>query len=162
MAHIVIVDDDELVTAVATEALVAAGHSVTAVHDGDEAIAAISDPPADLVILDQALPGKSGMQILSELRAMPGMIDLPIMMLTKRGTRLHIELADNEGADDYITKPFDSARLVERAQALLVGAGISRAARANDAADDDADLSDTSPPSDDPLSPDDHATPKAE
>ncbi|MBN8808677.1 MAG: response regulator [Sphingomonas sp.] len=129
MAKIVIVDDDELVIEKATPALERAGHEVVTVHHGDEAMAAIIDNRADLVILDQMLPGRSGMHILAELRQHPDAVDLPVMMLTSRGTPLHIELADRSGADDYVTKPFDPGGLPARVQALLRGAGISRAAR---------------------------------
>lgn len=133
MARIVIVDDDEVVTEVVTQFLEADGHSVASVHHGDEAVAAVVDGRAELVILDQSLPGRSGMQILADLRAMPDAIDLPIMMLTSHGSPLHIEFADRGGADDYLTKPFTRAELVTRVRALLVGADISRSARAGDA-----------------------------
>ena len=135
MAKIVIVDDDEVTTGVVMSCLEDDGHVVVPVHHGDEAVAAILGHDADLVILDQALPGKSGMHILAELRKLPSAIDLPIMMLTNRGSRLHIELADKGGADDYVTKPFDTDDLCARVRGLLVGATISRSARKEEGAD---------------------------
>jgi DNA-binding response OmpR family regulator len=128
MARIVIVDDDDVVIDLVTPVLTAAGHEVIPVRHGDAAVGAVLDNKAELVILDQNLPGQSGMHILAELRDHPEIADLPIMMLTSRGSQLHIELADKAGADDYVTKPFDVGGMPGRVKALLVGAGISRAA----------------------------------
>lgn len=144
MARIVIVDDDEVLTEVVTTLLEGNGHAVVAVHHGDDAVATVAACQPDLVILDQALPGKSGMHILAELRELPMAIDLPIMMLTSRGSRLHIEFADKGGIDDYITKPFEPSDLSARVGALLMGAEISRSARATDGVDDDATLAEAS------------------
>jgi len=128
MARIVIVDDDEMVIDLVTPVLTAAGHEVIAVDHGDEAVAAVLDNKAELVILDQMLPGRSGMHILAELRTHDEIADLPVMMLTGKGSQLHIELADKSGADDYVTKPFDVGGLPGRVSSLLRGASISRAA----------------------------------
>ena len=128
MARIVIVDDDDVVIDLVTPVLTAAGHEVTAIRHGDDAVRTILENKAELVVLDQMLPGRSGMHILAELRAQPEIADLPIMMLTSKGSRLHIELADQSGADDYVTKPFDVEGLPGRVQSLLRGASISRAA----------------------------------
>jgi DNA-binding response OmpR family regulator len=127
MARIIIVDDDELIAEIVTDALRDAGHMVSSVHHGGEAVAAIVESEPDLVILDYTLPGKTGMQILREIRAMPGSVDMPVMMLTARGGRLHIGRADAAGADDYIVKPFDPSDLGARVESLLKGALISRA-----------------------------------
>lgn len=136
MARIVIVDDDDMVIDLVTPVLTAAGHEVLPVRHGDEAVAAVLDNKAELVILDQMLPGRSGMHILAELRDHPEIADLPVMMLTSKGSQLHIELADKGGADDYVTKPFDVGGLPGRVKALLVGASISRAALDGAAAPD--------------------------
>lgn len=132
MAKIVIVDDDDLVIDMVTETLEKHGHEVIPVRHGDEAVETVLSSEADLLILDQMLPGKSGMRILAELRESPEAIDLPIMMLTSHGSRLHIELADMSGADDYVTKPFDAGDIPGRIKALLVGAQISHDARTGD------------------------------
>lgn len=129
MAKIVIVDDDELIVEAVTAVLEKEGHEIVPVRHGDDAVEAVIDTGAELVILDQMLPGKSGMHILAELREHPKGVDLPIMMLTSRGSKLHIELADQVGADDYVTKPFQVGELPRRVRAMLVGAQISRDAR---------------------------------
>lgn len=127
MARIVLVDDDDLVIDTVAPALERAGHEVVAVRHGDEAITAVLDNKAELVILDQMLPGRSGMHILADLRAHPEIESLPVMMLTGKSSPLHIELADKSGADDYVTKPFAVDTIADRVKALLVGADISRA-----------------------------------
>ena len=126
MARIIIVDDDEIVTEIAIDALAAAGHIVSAVHDGADAVRAVSDANPDLVILDYNLPGKTGMEILREIRLGPQAVNMPVLMLTARGGRLLKTRAEQTGADDYVVKPFAPDDLVRRTEALLVGRGIAR------------------------------------
>lgn len=128
MARIIIVDDDEIVTEIATDTLEAAGHITSAVHDGASAIVAIGESEPDLVILDYMLPGTTGMEILRQLRTLPYAADLPVMMLTSKGGRLLKVRAEQTGADDYIVKPFEPDDLVRRVEALLIGRDIARSA----------------------------------
>lgn len=128
MARIIIVDDDEIMAEIIGEALAAAGHLVSAVHDGNDAMAAILRGDPDLLVLDYNLPGRTGMDILREVRASPRAESLPVIMVTARGGRLLMMRADQTGADDYIVKPFAPAELVQRAEALLLGSGVTRAA----------------------------------
>ena len=127
MARIIIVDDDELVTEIASEALDAVGHLTSAIHDGGDAIPAIVGGEPDIVILDYTLPGITGMEILRQLRASPHALHMPVMMLTSKGGRLLKSRAEQTGADDYLVKPFEPDELVRRVEALLVGRDISRA-----------------------------------
>ncbi len=119
MARIIIVDDDELITDIVIEVLLAAGHMISAIHDGNEALEAISAGAPDLLILDYTLPGKSGMEILQEVRRLPHASAMPVMMLTACGGRLLKARADREGADDYVVKPFEPDNLLRRVEALL-------------------------------------------
>ncbi len=127
MARIIIVDDDEVVTEIACDALDASGHMTSAIHEGGGALAAIAGGDPDLVILDYKLPGITGMEILRQLRLLPHAADMPVMMLTSKGGRLLKLRAEQTGADDYLVKPFDPDDLVRRVKALLVGRDISRA-----------------------------------
>ena len=120
MARIIIVDDDEMITEIAIQALGAAGHSISAVHEGDEAIEAISRGDPDLLILDYNLPGRTGMDILREVRASPHGAQLLVMMVTARTGRLLQARAEQTGADDYIAKPFVPEELVRRVEELLL------------------------------------------
>lgn len=126
MARIIIVDDDEIIAEIASDALSEAGHMVSAVYDGTDAMEAITGGDPDLVILDYNLPGKTGMQLLRELRMLPHANEIPVMMLTARGGRLLKIRAEETGADDYIVKPFDPTDLVARVDALLLGSTIAR------------------------------------
>ena len=129
LARIIIVDDDEIVTEIAGEALEAVGHMVSAVHDGDAAIAVIESSDPDLLILDYNLPGRTGMDILREVRALPHGADRPVMMITANSGRLLMARAEQTGADDYIVKPFEPSDLVRRVEALLANGSIARAMR---------------------------------
>jgi DNA-binding response OmpR family regulator len=126
MARIIIVDDDEIIAEIASEALSDAGHMVSTVFDGADAMEAIAGSDPDLIILDYNLPGKTGMQLLREVRMLPHANETPVMMLTARGGRLLKIRAEETGADDYIVKPFDPADLVARVDALLLGSTIAR------------------------------------
>ena len=126
MARIIIVDDDEIVTEIVSEVLDAAGHMTSAIHDGANAIAAISGGDPDMVILDYNLPGITGMEILRQVRSLPYTADVPVMMLTSKGGRLLKARAEQTGADDYLVKPFQPDELVRRVEALLVGRDILR------------------------------------
>lgn len=119
MARILIVDDDELLAEAVVEALSRSGHMVSAVHHGDEALDAIRQSEPDLLILDLGLPGASGYQILRQVRQELDAATLPIMMLTGRHGRLPMARSHHEGADDYMTKPFDFDTLISRSEALL-------------------------------------------
>ncbi|HEX8413667.1 MAG TPA: response regulator transcription factor [Sphingomicrobium sp.] len=126
MARIIIVDDDEIIAEIASEALSEAGHMVSAIYDGANAMEAIAGSDPDLIILDYNLPGKTGMQLLREVRMLPHANETPVMMLTARGGRLLKIRAEETGADDYIVKPFDPIDLVARVDALLLGSLIVR------------------------------------
>lgn len=120
MARIIIVDDDEIVTEIIVEALARDGHLVSAVHDGDAALAAIADADPDLVILDYTLPGDAtGLALLRALRAAPGHAALPVLMLTARQGRILAGRAALDGVDAYMTKPFSPAQLAREVERLL-------------------------------------------
>ncbi len=121
MARIIIVEDDEILAEIMSEALEAAGHMVSIVHDGNVALSTISASEPDLVILDYALPGRTGMSILRDLRRVAHEA-LLVMMATARAGRIHIGRAAAEGVDDYIIKPFDIGDIVSRVETLLTRA----------------------------------------
>ena len=73
----------------------------------------------DVVILDVMLPGRSGYDILRELRGSPEFRDLPIMMLTARGQTRDRELAEQAGVSRFMTKPFSNSEMLEAVRALV-------------------------------------------
>ena len=127
MARILIVDDDELMAEIIIERLATAGHMASAIHHGDDALQAIAAASApDLLILDYNLPGQSGLSILREVRRQPRAQGMPVIMLTAKVSKLLFTRAQNDGADDCLTKPVDLEALLERAEALLVGTKLVR------------------------------------
>ncbi|MBN8808709.1 MAG: response regulator transcription factor [Sphingomonas sp.] len=119
MARIIIVDDDELFGDIACDALSEAGHSVSAVTDGEGAMRAIAAGEPDLLILDYNLPGMSGLEVLRQTRRERPAGELPIMMLTREDGRLLKARAGHDGASDYLVKPCRADDLVARVEALL-------------------------------------------
>ena len=115
--RIVIVEDNLPLADGITRAFERDGHGVDQIHDGDTALAFLKKEAVDLVILDINLPGKSGLEILAELRREK--IQIPVLMLTARDTLDDKVAGLDHGADDYLTKPFDLAELQARARALL-------------------------------------------
>jgi DNA-binding response OmpR family regulator len=73
----------------------------------------------DLIILDVMLPGKSGTDILAEIRADADFADTPVLMLTVRGQVKDRETAERAGADKYMTKPFSNADLLAAVRELV-------------------------------------------
>ena len=119
MARIIIAEDDEIVSEVVREALTKAGHVVGVVDNGADAVRAIKVKQPDLVILDCNMPELSGLMVLREIRTALALYDTPVLVLTGRQSQRDVELAFNQGADDYMKKPFDSEELVFRVEELL-------------------------------------------
>ena len=121
MARIIIADDDEIIATIVSDALFAAGHAVGWVKDGASALEVVRRRAPDLLILDCNMPVKSGIMVLRELRQSPQLYSLPVLMLTGRGSGSDEEIARYEGANDYLTKPFDPIELVDRVGELVAG-----------------------------------------
>ena len=116
-ARILLVEDDSTIQAMLAQALRESGFEVAMAGSGAQMNAAIARAAPDLVLLDLLLPGEDGRAICSRLRA--NWPDLPIIMVTALGEdvdRIHgLEI----GADDYVTKPFNTRELIARIRALL-------------------------------------------
>ncbi|NNL47378.1 MAG: response regulator, partial [Acidimicrobiia bacterium] len=97
------------------------GLDVVVVSDGALAVSSILQHQADLVLLDLALPGKTGWEILRELRSIEETRDLPIIVVTAHGDPTWRENAMARGATDFLTKPFKPQALVDLVVSLLPG-----------------------------------------
>jgi DNA-binding response OmpR family regulator len=106
-----------------------AGYDVSAVGDGEQALARQLAEPADLLVLDLMMPRMDGLEVCKALRAKGSAA--PILMLTAKSTELDRVLGLELGADDYLTKPFSLAELLARVKALLRRADLLAAAQAN-------------------------------
>ena len=109
-------DDDAQVRRALSSILGARGYKVTFASSADEAISdAIGNTP-DLIVLDLGLPDRSGLEVCRELRSWTS---VPILVLSVRSTEADKIEALDEGADDYLTKPFSAGELLARVRALL-------------------------------------------
>ena len=112
MASILIADDEKRIAAFIEKGLRAAGYATHVAHDGVSALALAQTDEFDLLVLDVNMPGKTGFEVLEELRGSGSR--MPIIMLTAR-TELGDTVAGLEGgADDYLGKPFRFDELLAR------------------------------------------------
>lgn len=87
------------------------GWTVHTHEDGTSAMGKVLAMPPDMIILDVMLPGRSGFDILRDLRATDVTKDIPVMMLTARGQEKDRELAQRLGANHFMTKPFSNTEV---------------------------------------------------
>ncbi len=118
-ATIYIVEDDADIAEILRHNLSQEGFEVAIFADGNEALDAIQERPPDLVLLDLMLPGRSGLEIARVLRRQEETAALPIIMITARSEEADVLHGLEQGADDYITKPFRPREVVARVKALL-------------------------------------------
>jgi two-component system, OmpR family, response regulator len=114
--HILLVEDDNELAARITRGLTQAGFVVERAVDGDDGLELGLQPQVDMIVLDLGLPGRSGLEVLKEWRVRGVMT--PVLILTARGTWVDKVEGLNDGADDYLTKPFHLPELVARLHAL--------------------------------------------
>jgi two-component system alkaline phosphatase synthesis response regulator PhoP len=115
--RILVVEDEESLVVTLTDRLASEGYAVEVAGDGDAAVMRGSRAAFDLILLDVALPRKSGFDACRDLRQRG--VQTPILMLTARGQVIDRVLGLKLGADDYLTKPFEMAELLARIEALM-------------------------------------------
>jgi DNA-binding response OmpR family regulator len=120
--RILVVDDDAHLTELLRHTLRLEGYDVEIALDGATALALFAKMPPDLVILDLMMPGMDGFAVLEQLRQTS---TVPVVVLSAKRTIAVKTRALNEGADDYVTKPFDLEELVARMNAVLRRASFS-------------------------------------
>lgn len=124
------VEDDTNIRDLTVYALKQAGHEARGFSGASEFFAACQERAPQLVLLDIMLPETDGLEILQEIRKHAALKNVPVMMLTAKGTEFDKVVGLDAGADDYLAKPFGMMELVSRVNALLrraqvpaVGAG---------------------------------------
>ncbi|MGA1025876.1 MAG: response regulator transcription factor [Lutimaribacter sp.] len=95
------------------------GWSVDTHSNGHDAVDVVLAKAPNLVILDVMLPGRSGYDILKDLRAHPQTAQLPVLMLTARGQNKDRDMAQRLGASRFMTKPFSNAEVLEALRSLV-------------------------------------------
>jgi DNA-binding response OmpR family regulator len=116
MAAILLVEDDPSVREAVAMALEGGGHRVVTAATGDEAVERWRRHRPDLVLLDVMLPGRDGFDVCRAIRASD---QVPIIMLTARSDPIDVVVGLESGADDYVTKPFETRVLLARIKAVL-------------------------------------------
>ncbi len=114
--HVVVVDDERRMVELVTSYLQELGMRTTGCLDGKQALAAARSTDVDAVVLDLMLPGISGTEVCRRLRAEGN--DVPILMLTARGSVPERVAGLEAGADDYLVKPFALEELAARLHAI--------------------------------------------
>ena len=116
--HVVLVEDELNIAEAIRFVLSNEGWRVETLANGGNAVEIIRNARPDLVMLDVMLPGKSGFEILHDLRADPETENLPVLMLTARGQSRDREMAEKAGVSRFMTKPFSNAEMLDAVREL--------------------------------------------
>jgi pilus assembly protein CpaE len=133
MPRILVIDDDRIIRKVIETSLQTIGYEVITAESGEEGLRRIKAIQPDVVITDKMMPGIDGFELTRRLRREPEFAHIPILVLTGE-SELEDKLAAFEaGADDYLSKPFESAELAARLTALLRRSKALQAAQLHNA-----------------------------
>ena len=116
---ILIVEDEESLLKLESILLTTKGYLVQGTTTGLAALEAIAEDVPDLILLDVMLPELNGFEVCERLKADPKTRHIPIILLTARKTPEDVSRGEEVGADQYITKPFKSAMVMETIEQLL-------------------------------------------
>ena len=119
MALIYIVEDDGNIREIETIALKNAGHVICSFENAKSFYSKLEEKLPELVVLDVMLPDESGYDIIKKIRLNPVTKNLPVIMVTAKTQEIDMIKGLEEGADDYIRKPFSVMELISRVKALL-------------------------------------------
>ncbi len=120
--RVLVADDEEDIRALVCLAVAKAGCTVTdSVADGSTALAAARADSPDLVVLDVSMPGATGLEVCSALRADPATAGIRILLLSAGASLDDVARGLAAGADAYLAKPFGVAALVHQVRALTSG-----------------------------------------
>jgi DNA-binding response OmpR family regulator len=116
-SKVLLVDDEPAITANLAPFLERSGYNVSVASDGEEALKKVASNNPDLIILDVLMPKVDGREVLRRLRQSGNWT--PVILLTQVGEAIERAMALEEGADDYLNKPFDPHELIARIRAVL-------------------------------------------
>lgn len=126
MTHILIADDDDLIAQMACDILLDAGHACGWVTSGEHAWKLMETRRPDILLLDQDMPGISGVTLLRKLRGSSFFYDLPVIMFTAMSGEADENRAIYAGAQEYLRKPFTPPNLLDKVNRVLVKRGRDR------------------------------------
>lgn len=113
------IEDDESIREMITAALLTFGYKVNAFENAEDALAVIAKEKPAVCIFDIMLPGMDGIAAVKQIRATPGIAATPVLMLTAKSSELDRVVGLENGADDYLPKPFGIMELCARIKALI-------------------------------------------
>ena len=113
------VEDDSNIRELVVYTLETAGYKARGFEDGKAFLEALALETPELVLMDIMLPGEDGMALLKRLKASAKTQDIPVIMMTAKGSEYDKVLGLDSGADDYVTKPFGMMELISRIKAVL-------------------------------------------
>ena len=120
---ILLVEDDLEISKLLAEFLQENGYEVFCQYDGLHVLDCLRENKIDLILLDIMLPGEDGLEILKKLKNSSKTKDIPVIMVTAKGSEYDKVVGLDSGADDYVTKPFGMMELISRIKAVLRRSG---------------------------------------
>ena len=119
---VLVCDNEEPLRALVTAALDGNGYRIVEARDGEESLALARAERPDVIVLDMMMPGRSGLEVLAELRRDPAFEKTRVLMLTARAQAIDRTAAGEAGADRFVPKPFSPLELAATVEELLEGA----------------------------------------
>lgn len=119
------VEDDDSIRELVVYTLESTGLKACGFPEGNSFMEALASEMPELILLDIMLPGEDGMELLKKLKSSNKTRDIPVIMVTAKGTEYDKVIGLDSGADDYVTKPFGMMELVSRIKAVLRRSGRS-------------------------------------
>ena len=119
--NVLVVDDNQDVRDLVVLFLSSDGFHLFSASNGDDALAILKSNPINLVLLDVMMPGKSGIEVLSEIRTHSNrsIREIPVMMITAKSSTEDIDAALAAGANSYVIKPFRATTIREKVRSIL-------------------------------------------
>ena len=127
MAKILIVDDDPTTSQVVSEHLARNGHACTVQKSGKKVVETLQTDRHDLIVLDVMLPHVSGFEICRRVRRDPDLYTTPILIMSAMSNEEEIVHGLSQGADDFVSKPFDIPNFLQRIESLLRTSSVGTA-----------------------------------
>ncbi len=119
MATVLVCDNEEILRALVRASLEDDGYELVEASDGDEAFERARAVEPDVILLDMMMPGRSGLEVLRELRADERLSKTPVVMLTARAHASDAAAAAQAGADHFLPKPFSPNALAKLVRTIL-------------------------------------------
>lgn len=121
LPKVLVCDNEEVLRALVRGALEIGDYEILEARDGDESVELARATEPDLIVLDMMMPGRTGLEVLEELRAEPRFAETPVIMLTARAQTVDRKAAVEAGASHFLPKPFSPLALASLVEELLNG-----------------------------------------